>query len=1322
MHDVVPNNHNGINKLSFYSPTEGYVAFNKWIGYTVDSGRSYSARLITLNNVDFTGYSVNLTFGFGITGVKAFDKNNIVVYGDYGFVPAILRSNNGGSTFKLVYQSQIISSEIKDLVFPENNNIGYAIDDAKILKSSDGGATWNVIRNDVTTYFNFLEAIDNNNVFAFSTNYSRKLLRTSNAGLSWQEIKVPSLTGGRIQYAHFINTSTGWLNMEDYNQKGYIYYTSDGGNNWILQNDPDVNGYLFGKMKFVNDSTGYALGGLFTVFKTTDTGRVWERLPRTINAIHLGYSHKDLQCWTENQLWAGGGDESWLELSTNGGGTPLPAAYFKIDTTNSYLNQVVNLVNRSAKNYQYEWFVNKVLISNNYQTSYTHDVYHPIDTIMLVVKNGNLTDTLIKTQNVGPIPKPKIISFSPTSGTLGSTITISGTYLKNASFVSFGNFPVTSFTVVSPNTVTAVLGEGGSGLIHLTTPGGKDSVPGFTYIPPPPVITSVSPLEAIAGSIIKISGNFFNNATAVSFGGIPAASFKVLSQWQIEAIIGAGASGTIEVTTQTGTGTITGFKLIPPITITSFSPQSGPIGTSVTITGNNFNPNTYDNVVYFGGVKTNIVTASSTSLTVTVPPGAIYLPITVTTNGQTVSSAGIFNPTFPGADTITSSSFQNVGTYNTAPDQYTHCASMGDIDGDGKLDIVTTTVTLSVFRNTTTGNNITLAPRIDIPTKYGAITNILRDMNADGKLDIIAGSFGPGIAKNTSTLGSISFDTMIFLPTTMSNALGLAVADIDGDGRPDIAQSKQHIDKASVYRNTSQNGNLSFEPEILIAAGDDPWGVELADVDGDNKPELIVVNYYGTNVSVYRNTSTPGSISFASPINFPSASRGITATDLDGDGKIDLAVTYFNNSNQVALLRNTSSGPGNISFALTYLPGKDPFSIQAADINGDNKPDLVTPNQSGQTVSIYINTSTPGNMSFKPPVNYAIGLNSYPRSAPIGDLDNDTKPDFLYVNHIVQSFSIFRNRINESLNLAGRDTSICIGDSLKLGTAPIAGNVYNWTSNAGNFSSTSANPTVKPATNTVYYLTVTNNGQSFYDTVIVVVKPLPIADAGPDKNICAGTSISIGSPLTSGYTYIWTSSTGTFTPSMATPTVSPTINTSYYLTVSTNGCILKDTVSIFVKPTPPPPVITQNGKDLISSSLLGNQWYTNGQAIAGATAQTFTPATSGFYTVRVTENGCVSSASNEFGFVITAINVPYFDSAILIMPNPVVSRLYIQNRGNLTKLKIIVRDLTGRLLKEQVMSNSISEIDMIGFSNGIYFIEVIELRKGIFSRRMIMKQ
>src|SRR4051812_39870410 len=78
---------NDIRKLSFYSPSTGYVAStgapDDWIGFTSDSGRTLIKRYITNTNVNYNGYSVNLTFGFGIQGVKAFSQDTVIVYGDY---------------------------------------------------------------------------------------------------------------------------------------------------------------------------------------------------------------------------------------------------------------------------------------------------------------------------------------------------------------------------------------------------------------------------------------------------------------------------------------------------------------------------------------------------------------------------------------------------------------------------------------------------------------------------------------------------------------------------------------------------------------------------------------------------------------------------------------------------------------------------------------------------------------------------------------------------------------------------------------------------------------------------------------------------------------------------------------------------------------------------------------------------------------------------------------------------------------------------------------------------------------------------------------
>ncbi|MBK6829207.1 MAG: hypothetical protein IPG86_21405 [Chitinophagaceae bacterium] len=71
IHLDVTNTNNGIKKLSFYSASEGYIACTEssfdWVGYTTDSGHTYIKRYITLANVNYNGYSVNPTFGFGIS-------------------------------------------------------------------------------------------------------------------------------------------------------------------------------------------------------------------------------------------------------------------------------------------------------------------------------------------------------------------------------------------------------------------------------------------------------------------------------------------------------------------------------------------------------------------------------------------------------------------------------------------------------------------------------------------------------------------------------------------------------------------------------------------------------------------------------------------------------------------------------------------------------------------------------------------------------------------------------------------------------------------------------------------------------------------------------------------------------------------------------------------------------------------------------------------------------------------------------------------------------------------------------------------------------
>ena len=133
--------------------------------------------------------------------------------------------------------------------------------------------------------------------------------------------------------------------------------------------------------------------------------------------------------------------------------------------------------------------------------------------------------------------------------------------------VNFGGTPAASFIVVSPTTITAIVGNGNHGDVSVGTSGGIASFAGFTFIPtiaiPAPFISAISPATAGQGEVVTITGSNFNNATAVSFGGSPALSFTVVSPTIITAVVGSGNSGDVSVTTPGGTATFAGFVYKP---------------------------------------------------------------------------------------------------------------------------------------------------------------------------------------------------------------------------------------------------------------------------------------------------------------------------------------------------------------------------------------------------------------------------------------------------------------------------------------------------------------------------------------------------------------------------------------------------------------------------------------------------------------------------------------------------------------------------------------------------------------------------------------
>jgi hypothetical protein len=161
----------------------------------------------------------------------------------------------------------------------------------------------------------------------------------------------------------------------------------------------------------------------------------------------------------------------------------------------------------------------------------------------------------------------------------------------------------------------------------------------------PAIISSFSPTSGPVGTSVTINGLHFTGATSVTFNGT-SATFTVNSGSKITATVPSGATtGKISVVKPTGTATSTdNFTVTNQSgpTISGFNPNSGPVGTSVTINGSNFTGATS---VKFNGTSATFTVDSASKITATVPSGATTGKITVTTPGGTATSSASFTVT-----------------------------------------------------------------------------------------------------------------------------------------------------------------------------------------------------------------------------------------------------------------------------------------------------------------------------------------------------------------------------------------------------------------------------------------------------------------------------------------------------------------------------------------------------------------------------------------------------------------------------------------------------------------------------------------------------
>jgi gliding motility-associated-like protein len=604
------------------------------------------------------------------------------------------------------------------------------------------------------------------------------------------------------------------------------------------------------------------------------------------------------------------------------------------------------------------------------------------------------------------------------------------------------------------------------------------------------------------------------------------------------------------------------------------SKNTYPLNTLV-ISGSGFSSTPANLQVWFDHIKGVIISSTDLSIEVRIPAQAKFSSIEVINlaTGLSAKSAQKFLPSFYG-EPFVNTKFTSALTFASAQEAWDLCSC--DLDNDQKPDIIATkffspATDLMILKNTSTPGNLAFTSTAK-PTTYQSDHTSCGDLDGDGKPDVVFTRSGAPrnsvhIIPNTSTTGTINLtsSTIDLYLDNLHFATRSYIHDLNKDGKPEIIVSNSFNNTFYIFINQSTIGAISFNPtplKLSVTGAINTYGIDVKDLNGDKLPEMIITQFQSNHIFILKNQST-GTINFteAQKITLTGNLNKIVTVDLNKDGQLDL-VTTSTLTNQLFILFNQSTS-STIVFGgnITLSSGNGPWGLDIADIDGDRDPDIIAATKNESNLDVFLHDGNNASPGF---VRTQIPTSKPPRNVIAGDLDGDGKPDLAYAcfNTGANAYSvdIIRNtNCHSPVILNEAPLSICSGQTIRLNAVPALNVTFTWKEGTNTIQS-GANAFVDITTPGTYTVTTTGDGCTVTSAPIVIASSAATVPTNPAitavSPVCSGSNLQFSTPLVAGATYKWTGPNG-FTSTLREPLITAVTDShagQYTLQVAVGDC------------------------------------------------------------------------------------------------------------------------------------------------------------------------